>query len=287
MDIQSLRYFIAAEKFGSFSNTAEKLYTTQPNISRHIQRLEKELGVQLFIRDGNDTILTNVGKMVFPDIKEILEKIDQLKNKTSNLKVNGQLRIGYNSMVINDHLVKIINIFRFKHPNVEIFFVKKYRDLDLINALNEDKLDVVYCTAAINFNQWEGLDYKEIVSNKFVLGISEGHRFKNYDVIKKEDLCGEPILMIPKHICPIYYDWVMEFVKGNTIIFESDPQKLMLEIASGKGIAVLSRLLHIPDNLRVLDFEYNSNEINANMILSWKKDNNNQLITSLVHGTDK
>lgn len=282
MDIQSLRYFIAAAKYGNFSNTAKKLYTTQPNISRHIKRLEKELGVKLFIRDRNKTKLTNVGEMVFANIQEIVMKFDQLKNKTSNLKVNGQLRIGYNGMVIFDHLVKFINTFRLKHPNVEIFFIKEQRDLDLIKALNEEELDIVYCTAAINFNEWADICYKEIVPNKFVLGISEGHRFKNYNKIKKNDLYGETILMIPRNMCPVYYDWVMKFVKGNAIIFESDPQNLMLEIASGKGIAILSRLLHIPSNLHVLNFEYNHDEINANMILSWKKDNPNPLISSLI-----
>jgi DNA-binding transcriptional LysR family regulator len=290
MHIESLRFFITAAEFGNFSKAAEHLYTTQPNISRHVKRLEAELGVKLFIRNANYAKLTNAGEKVFVELKEIVMKFDQLKNYTNNLSENGKsnkLRIGYNGFFVTEQLFNIIKNFRLKHPNIEISFAKINSDLDLLNALNEDKLDVIFSTAAIDSNELNGICYKEIIPNEFVLVFPEGHRFKNYNLVKKEDLRGEPILLIPREICPHYYDWITKFVKGNTIIFVSDIETLMLEIASGKGLAILARLLRIPETLHFSNFEYDRNEINANLILSWKKVNYNPSISLFTRTATK
>ena len=62
MDIRSLKYFMKVADEKSFLRASEKLFTTQPNVSRTIKQLEEELNVQLFIRHGKGVSLSPAKK---------------------------------------------------------------------------------------------------------------------------------------------------------------------------------------------------------------------------------
>ena len=65
MKIIQLEYFCAVCRYHSITQAAQKLYVTQPAISKAIQELEKEFSVNLFIRSKNHMILTEEGKRFF------------------------------------------------------------------------------------------------------------------------------------------------------------------------------------------------------------------------------
>ena len=59
---EQLEFFMLIEKYKSFSRAAEENYLSQSTISKKIKALEKELGVELFIRAARNTELTDAGK---------------------------------------------------------------------------------------------------------------------------------------------------------------------------------------------------------------------------------
>ncbi len=61
MDIQILEYFIEIAKENSITKAAENLFISQPALSQRLRQLEKEIGTQLFLRDGNKMKLTEAG----------------------------------------------------------------------------------------------------------------------------------------------------------------------------------------------------------------------------------
>jgi LysR family nitrogen assimilation transcriptional regulator len=64
MNQKQLDYFIRIAELGSFRKASEALRIAQPALTRHIQRLEEDLGVQLFFRGGRGIILTNAGEFL-------------------------------------------------------------------------------------------------------------------------------------------------------------------------------------------------------------------------------
>ncbi len=64
MDIRTLRYFVEVVRQQSFTRAAEKLFVTQPTISKMLKNLEDELNCTLLIRDGRKLLLTDTGRVV-------------------------------------------------------------------------------------------------------------------------------------------------------------------------------------------------------------------------------
>lgn len=82
IDLKQIQYFIACVENESFSNAAEYLFTTQPNVSKAIKTLEDEMGFQLFDRHARGISLIDDGRLLYQyalNIDENLQKIEQLK----------------------------------------------------------------------------------------------------------------------------------------------------------------------------------------------------------------
>jgi len=86
MNFHRLRVFYAVARRLSFSRAAEELYTSQPNVSRHIARLEAELGVSLFHRLGTQVALTDAGRMVYDYAQRVFELTEGLQRTLNELK---------------------------------------------------------------------------------------------------------------------------------------------------------------------------------------------------------
>ena len=71
MDIRVLKYFLAVAREQSFSVAAERLYLSQPTLSRQIKELEDELGTQLLIRSSKGVTLTEEGMILRARTEEI------------------------------------------------------------------------------------------------------------------------------------------------------------------------------------------------------------------------
>ena len=101
MDIRTLRYFVEVVRQQSFTRAAEKLFVTQPTISKMLKNLEDELNCTLLIRDGRRLLLTDTGQVVFERGLAILAEFRQLEAELSDINHlnRGVLRLGIPPMV--------------------------------------------------------------------------------------------------------------------------------------------------------------------------------------------
>lgn len=80
MDIKQLHYFLVCAQCGSFSEAADHLYTTQPNVSKVIKALEEELNVKLFLRKSKGIELTEEAVQIYRYAQKAYENLQNLKN---------------------------------------------------------------------------------------------------------------------------------------------------------------------------------------------------------------
>lgn len=126
MNLVSLYYFVELAKELHVTNTAQKLYISQQNLSQHIQRLEQHYGVILFHRKPKLS-LTFAGEQLFQAAVRILAEERELVNRLSTISEQnaGSLKIGipaYRAQII---LPEVLSRFYEKWPNVRIEMVDK------------------------------------------------------------------------------------------------------------------------------------------------------------------
>jgi DNA-binding transcriptional LysR family regulator len=115
---------VAEEK--SFSKAAQKLYIAQPSLSQYIQKLEQQLGVQLFDRTTNPINLTYAGELYIETAKQILDLKDQLSQQMediANLR-KGRLKIGIAPFRSTYIMPKVFPLFHEKFPGIEVLLVE-------------------------------------------------------------------------------------------------------------------------------------------------------------------
>lgn len=141
--MRHLRYFMVLAKELSFSRAAEKLFISQPPLSRQIKELEEEIGTRLFDRNNRSVSLTEAGKYYQIEIQKILDSLEVANGHARKIgqNVNGEFRIGYISSTLSRHITALVRYLSNEYPfiNVKLYEATTARQ---IRALELEKLDL-------------------------------------------------------------------------------------------------------------------------------------------------
>lgn len=126
MDFRQLQYMLMVAEEKSFSKAANKLFIAQPSLSQFIQKLEQQLGVQLFDRTTNPISLTYAGELYVETAKQILDLKDQLSNQMSDMAKlrKGRLKIGLAPFRSTYIMPRILPMFQASYPDIELILVE-------------------------------------------------------------------------------------------------------------------------------------------------------------------
>ena len=91
MEIRVLRYFLETAREGNMTRAAERLFISQPTMSKQLKELEKELGVKLFVRSNYNIQLTDAGILLRERAEDILSLVDKTKAEFKTLEEWGSL----------------------------------------------------------------------------------------------------------------------------------------------------------------------------------------------------
>ena len=121
MEFRELRYFLAVAREQSISKAAEALYITQPNLSRQMQNLEKEIGQQLFIRGTKKITLTEAGRLLRKRAEEIIELYNQAETELTKPinDIGGDIYIGGGESYVMGVIAKAAHLVQNDYPNVK------------------------------------------------------------------------------------------------------------------------------------------------------------------------
>jgi len=158
MELRHLLYFKTVAEQLHFRNAAQKLFISQPPLSRQIKELEDELGVLLFTRKNRRVNLTDAGAYFKQEVDAIFARLEESKSIVRQIhkSESGELKIGYISSVYQSHLADVLIAMRdvFPHIKTNLFEIPT---LTQIKALEQGSLDVGILRAPVHS---EALKYK-------------------------------------------------------------------------------------------------------------------------------
>jgi DNA-binding transcriptional LysR family regulator len=119
MQINQLKCFVMAAKYGSITKVAEQLHVSQPAISSSISLLEKELGVNLFESEGRQIKLSIVGKRILVNAQMILDECNLITH-ICNLQKSPDRTVTFTSPVLPMHTTAIARSFMAQYPDIQL-----------------------------------------------------------------------------------------------------------------------------------------------------------------------
>lgn len=194
MNTKTLEYFITAAKYLNFRKAAEMMHIEQSTLSKHISRLESDLGCQLFIRSKQSVSLSDQGKVFLEESQKILESVNSAKNKIK-ASANGEtgvIKIGFrNTMSTCIPLYKAITAFRKTYPLVELQLNPMMSIAQCEMVLN-DKLDIAICYSPPE--KYEKLERLALTKEYVYLAIPTSHPYAELNIINARKLRGEKFI---------------------------------------------------------------------------------------------
>lgn len=241
MDLAKFKVFIDLTETKNYSKTAERLYTTQGNISKQIIALEKELNVSLFSRSHRQIELTEEAKLILPYAKTIVAQQQTLLQTLQDYqhKKAATLHILTIPTMANYWAFNQVTVFMKQHPEFDIQ-LKEGEGNELIPFLDTGENHLIF----LRTFQKEKQRFDTLFTEKdhFVAVLSKKHPLARHSELDLAQLQQEKFLMLSKETKT--YQPIVDLCHkaGFTpdISFETSRIELLLSmIASELGISVV------------------------------------------------
>ena len=120
LNMDTLRTFVTGVRLGNFSKAAMRIGRSQSAISLQIRRLEQQVGVQLFSRDGRSLTLSEAGKTLYGYAERMIDLNDEAMETVAKKEVEGEIRLGIPPDLAETWLPHMLARFSRSHPGVSM-----------------------------------------------------------------------------------------------------------------------------------------------------------------------
>lgn len=193
MDVRQLAAIVAIADHGTFSAAARSLFTVQSNVSGHVSRLEKELGVTLVDRAQGE--LTEEGARVVERARRVLNEMEDITSDVSSRHddVSGQTRIGMIGTTARWLTPSLLRQLGTDHPNVRAI-VREGASSSLIPNVMSGELNAAIIHLPIDEPE---LVIDPLFAEDLILVVDEKHRLADAHTVPISELHEEPLLLPP------------------------------------------------------------------------------------------
>ena len=193
MDLRQLTSLVAIADHGTFSAAARALYTVQSNVSGHIARLERELGVLLVDRQRGG--LADEGLEVVERARRVLHELDDISAEMASRgdEVRGDTRLGVIGTTARWLLPQMLTQLAKQHPGVHVT-VHEGNTTNLLPRLLAQQLDATIVHLPVDDPE---VSVEPLFAEDLVLLVHTRHHLAGHESIALADLAGEPLMLPP------------------------------------------------------------------------------------------
>jgi DNA-binding transcriptional LysR family regulator len=207
VELRHLRYFIAVAEELNFSRAAERLHMAQPPLSAAIRQLERELGVDLFVRTTREVRLTDAGRAFLEGARRTLADAERAAEdaKRAGAGELGRLRIGFSWSTRFETLPALGRAFRASHPGVELLAQEMW-NARMPPAFRSGTIDIAVSLCPEIAAE---LELSPIRKERLVALLPESHPLAREEAIPLSALADEEFIVFPRDIAPRLHDAFM------------------------------------------------------------------------------
>lgn len=243
MLLSQLKYFQVVAQHEHISRAAEELHVAQPALSATISKIEKELGVPLFDRQGRNIGLNDAGRRLLAHADFMFEQIEEMERDLAQTKetLENEFTLSVsNSVFLTGWLWKFVR----DNPTVRLR-QRMLSEEQMVDALLDESVDV----ALGEFEEdVPGIVRKVLVEDEYIVTMSPDHPLAQKDILYFDDIRDAEIVALPSNTIFKMADHIFD-QKDCTpnIVLEGGPRLITKMVQLNRGILFATRqLLYVP-----------------------------------------
>ncbi|EAR4052395.1 LysR family transcriptional regulator [Salmonella enterica] len=278
-ELSQLRFFLAVATELNFSRAAKRLNMTQPPLSRQIQLLEHQLGVELFDRTTRSVVLTAAGRRFFIEAQDLLQRahvamLNAQKMSQGNI---GSVNISFVASAVYAFLPMVVARGKERYPHIDIS-LKEMTTGEQFEALRLRQSDIGLVRAP---SALTGVSSEILVSEPFVLAVPPQHELATLSDITIAHLDKQPFIMYALSAWQPFYELLTGMFRSNNIQpdyvqYIGSTLTILSLVNAGMGMAFVpesaARILF--DNIVYRHITLPAG-IESLLYLAWRDDNDN------------
>lgn len=189
MNIDHLEAFMYVVHLESIHKAAEALFLSQPTVTARIKTLERDLGIELFLRKGRSLVLTEEGKAFIPYAEQIIRTYDQGKKLLKREDNPEEFVIGANIITSQYFIPFTLPFLKKANPQLRFKFFSAPNDV-LLDKVLQKQVDIAFMKDVSH----RGIQKEELLNNSVRLVVYPGHSFQFEEKISVQQLAIEPMV---------------------------------------------------------------------------------------------
>lgn len=240
MNLNDLRYMVAIAQERNFRRAASRCFISQPALTLAIQKVENELGVQIFERTNATVSVTSLGEQVVEQAQRVIEEMDKVKSiaRQGQDHLVGPLKLGVIYTIAPYLLPELILALNELAPQMPLE-IEENLTSNLTTMLRNGHIDAAIL--ALPFNV-PGTSVKPLYNERFAVVVPASHPWAARKSVAAHELAGEKVLLLASGHC--FSNQVVEACpelqqRGGEVFHGTSLETIRSMVASGLGITVL------------------------------------------------
>ena len=237
MDLLQIQYIIAIAESESMTAAASKMYVSQSALSLSYKKLERELGVSLFYKQGRKLELTETGEIFYAKAKRVIEALNDLRGTMKEIEEEQEQKFLVCTEAV-DYTDETIKIYSRLYP--EIFFQQ-------VRCSTEEIATFLACgtvdfaiTLSPDFGS--GTEARLLLEEPMLLLVPQGGKYAEREIVRISELSHERIITLREGFAINNLFRSFFEAAGSTIgptIEVNDPETIVMQVSSGYGISFI------------------------------------------------
>ncbi len=207
MEIRHLKSLMVVGKELHFAKAADKLFITQPALSKQIMQLEEEVGVKLLNRTKRSVSLTSAGRYLMNEAEYLVGHLDRAVEATRRKGTGeeGEIRIGFVGSAMQNIIPELLERMSKAYPNIHAS-LDELNNKDQLEAVAHDKLDIGFVRLE---SVHGGFEKKTVFEDSFSLVVSKTHYVQPDSFTSLNQFEEEQFILFSNDYSQEYYDNIM------------------------------------------------------------------------------
>ncbi len=285
IELRHLKYFLAVAEDLHFRKAAERLFISQPGLSRQIKQMETELGFLLFDRTNKKVALTKSGEYLKKEVSITLKHLEDAIThaKYLNQGLVGQINFGYVGSAMQNVLPDLLLKIREENSNIH-YNLKEMENPDQIEALLSQEIDLGFVRLK---RIPRGLKIHPVFEDTFSLVLPKDHPLNKENFRNLSQLKEEPFILFEQAYSPDYFDQVMQIFKdsgfspiiSHNTVHASTIFKL---VENNFGISIVPTTLQFGYNGNIKFIELIKISQRTVLSVAWNSSNRNPILPKIL-----